>query len=184
MLNSSNKVSDFRIFSFIKCLMLFIVFMFVLYGCFGTVATPPPTSIGLFGNTPEQQPDEGVFRVSESKIISDFTLDEVFDAAYKAALSQGLNIEQKDLEKGMMTGNGFFIDMVPSYGPHKQSHTFAFYFEEISDEPQTKFTILVDTHSYDTVGSTTDTKKGYLYCGRLFIESIFADTLKVLATIR
>ena len=180
----NRKNEDLRIFSFFKCLMLFIIFMFVLYGCFGTVAKPPPSSIGLFGNTPKQQPNEGAFRVSKSKIIPDFTFDEVFDAAYKAALTHGLNIEQKDLEKGMMTGNGYYIDMVPGYGPHKQSHTFVFYVEEISDEPQTEFTILVNTHSYDTVGSTTDTKKGYLYCGELFIESIFAETLKILATIR
>jgi hypothetical protein len=183
MFISSKKNKDLWIFSFFKFPMLFLIFMFVFYGC-GSVAVAPPSSIGLFGNTPEQQPNEGIRRVSESKIIPDFTFDEVFDAASRAALMLGLNIEKKDLEKGMMTGNGLYTRMVPNYGPHKSGHTFAFYIEEISDEPQTKFTILVDTHSYDTIGDTWDTKGGYIWVGEKFIEAMFAETLKILATIR
>lgn len=183
MFISRNKISDLRILSFVKCSMLFIIFIFVLFGC-GSVAIAPPSSTGSFGDTPEQQPNEGIYRVSESKIIPDFTFDEVFDAASRAALMLGLHIEKKDLEKGIMTGNGIYTRIVPDYGPHKSSHTFALYVEEISAEPETKLTILVDTHSYDTVGRTSDTKGGYTWCGEKFIEAMFAETLKILATIR
>lgn len=183
MFITSKKNEDLRILSFFKCLMLFLIFMFVFYGC-GSYAIAPPSSEGSFGNTPEQQPNEGIHRVSESKIIPDFTFDEVFDAASRASLMLGLNIEKKDLEKGMMTGSGLYTRMVPDYGPHKSGHTFAFYIEEISDDPQTKFTILVDTHSYDTIGESMKTKGGYTWCGKKFIEAMFAETLKILATIR
>lgn len=187
MFISRNKVTDLRILSFFKYFMLFIAFMFVLYGCgfmAGSVAVAPSSSIGLFGDTPEQQPNEGVYRVSAFKIIHGFTFDEVFDAASRAALMHGLNIEQKDLKKGMMTGNGLYTRIVPQYGPHKSAHTFAFYFEEISNEPEIKFTIVADTPSYDTIAQVAETKRGHTYSGKEFIDAMFAETLKILATIR
>lgn len=185
MFISNKKNEDLRIFSFIKCLMLFILCISMLYSCVtGSVAKPPPSSLGFYGDTLTPQTNEGNFRVTDSKTFPGFTFDEVFDSVHKAALLRGLSIEEIDRENGVMTGNGILEKIIAGYGPIKGSHTFAFYVEEISDEPQTRLTILVDTFSMDGRHWTRSEKSDYTYKGEKFTEALFAETLKVLATIR
>lgn len=185
MFITNKESADLRIFSFIKCSLLLILCISILYGCsLTTVATPPPSSMGFYSDTLTPQINEGNFRFSDSKTFPGFTFDEVFDSAHKAALLRGLSIEKMDRDKGVMTGNGYLERIIADYGPVRASHTFAFYVEEISDEPQTKLTILVDTFSVDGKGWNQTKQSVYTYRGEKFTEILFAETLKILATIR
>jgi len=163
-----------------KWVLLTLVLFFLFSNCFlFQTHKLAPTSIGYYGNTPEQQYDQGKRRESSSR-TSDFTFDEVFDAANKALLRLGLNIEQSDYEKGMITGNGNSTIISSVKGPCVASHTFACYITEISAEPITRVTVIVDTHSGDNIQVIGLGKKMSL----AFLESIHAEIQKVLSTYR
>jgi hypothetical protein len=75
------------------------------------------------------------------------TFDELFDAVHKAAFQKGLDVDNQDRKKGMLSGKGYW-QTICGAGPCRMQVTFAAYIEEVDSKPTTRLTFVLDRHGF------------------------------------
>ena len=138
--------------------LIVTVLLLFLSGC------AAPSSVGRYGDTPGDASIRGsaVFRVVQ------FSRDETMEATNKAFLRLGFTPEERNEKLGRITGGGNYKCGGPS-----ASFTMAVYVQQISNKPETKFTIIVDRHSLlDCWGGGTT----------MAANALASEILKVLST--
>lgn len=124
--------------------LLFALSVVLLTGC----SSAPPTSRGLYGNEPVPTKVRGSNAQALLTRVLDFSKDEVFEAASKAMLRLGYNAEDKNPSLGRITANGFF----QCGGGLMPPITMAVYLKQISAQPETQVTVLLDRHDFQCWG--------------------------------
>lgn len=117
----------------------------LLAGC----SSAPPTSRGLYGNEPVPAKVRGSNAQAMLTRVLDFSRDEVYEATSKAMLRLGYNAEDKNPSLGRITANGFF----QCGGGLMPPITMAVYMKQISSQPETQVTVLLDRHDFQCWGA-------------------------------
>lgn len=135
---------------------------------FAGCSNAPPTSRGLYAKEPVPVKVRGSNAQALLTRVLDFSKDEVLEATAKAMLRLGYNAEDKDPALGRITANGIF----QCGGGLMPPITMAVYAKQISDQPETQVTVLLDRHDYQCWG-VGETRAA---------NELLAEIQKVLAT--
>lgn len=124
--------------------LLFVLSALPLAGC----TSAPPTSRGLYADEPVRSKVRGSNGQAMLTRAMDFSKDEVYEATAKAMLRLGYNAEDKNPTLGRITANGIFqcgAGLMPPI-------TLAAYIKQVSSQPETQVTLLVDRHDIQCWG--------------------------------
>ena len=108
----------------------------------------PPSSMGVYGDQPVAQRVAGSNAQGSSFRVVEFSRDEAFEAAKKAFLRLGYNVEESNAQAGKITGNGYY----QCGGSLRPPVTIAVYAQQLSRKPETKITVIVDRHNFECWG--------------------------------
>jgi|SRR5687768_15151566 hypothetical protein len=108
----------------------------------------PPSSVGMYGDQPVPQRVAGSNAQGSSFRVVEFSRDEAFEAAKKAFLRLGYNVEESNPKAGKLTGNGYY----QCGGSLRPPVTIAVYAQQVSKKPETRVTVIVDRHNYECWG--------------------------------
>lgn len=130
--------------------LLLTIAVFTL-GCAGTLGmdTPsPPSSAGLYPDSPTDAPVGTSRNHATISRNYNFTHDEVMDAAKNGLLRMGLTSEESSTEKGMINGSGWWPRSCnPAMGVYTSS-TWVLWINAVSPEV-TKVTARLDSHGWN-----------------------------------
>lgn len=108
----------------------------------------PPSAVGKYGDEPVRQQFPGSHAQGSAFRVVEFSRDEAFEAAKKAFLRLGYNVEESNPRIGKLTGNGYY----QCGGSLRPPVTIAVYARQISKKPETRVTVIVDRHNYECWG--------------------------------
>jgi len=95
--------------------------------------------------------------------IYQHTYDEVFQASLETIERMGLFVEDKDKDKGTISGNGRYM---PKGWQYLMSFTFDIHVESVSTKPETRLTINFKKHGGAGMGREED-QFGYEFVGQV-----------------
>jgi hypothetical protein len=110
----------------------------------GSCVSAPPRAVGLYGPEPVKQSIPGSNAQAIVSRSVEFNSEEIFEATKTAILRLGYITEDQDRKKGKIEGSGIY----DCGGGNRTPITMAIYIQQINPEPLSKFTIIVDRHSW------------------------------------